>query len=106
MRAGRNTLDIGTADSPGYHRRYAHTERCKARAARQYERHKVRLASARAGGCVRCGSHEDLHHHHIDPGTKRCKVSAMVTYSDQAFWDEVGKCEVLCQPCHKAHHYA
>lgn len=67
------------------------------------ERHHARLADARVtlgGCCARCGTQERLEFDHIDPATKRQKVTRMHTYSDVAFWAEVAKCQLLCRPCH------
>jgi hypothetical protein len=75
-----------------------------ARMAVRHARHKERLLVAKAAGCVRCGSMDELHLHHVDPSTKRTKVSNMATYSDRTFWEEVAKCVVLCRPCHQAEH--
>jgi 5-methylcytosine-specific restriction endonuclease McrA len=66
-------------------------------------RHRRRLAEARAelgGRCVECGTTEDLEFDHIDPSTKRFKLSQGGGYC-QAVWDaEVAKCQLLCAPHH------
>jgi 5-methylcytosine-specific restriction endonuclease McrA len=69
---------------------------------------KTRIQTARDllnGKCVRCGSTEDLHFHHIDPTTKVAKVTRLA-YSRGlgAVLDEAAKCELLCGPCHRSLH--
>lgn len=79
-------------------------DKVKEQNARKYNRHVERLAQARSGGCVDCGSTENLHLHHIDPTTKLYNVARMVGHSDRTFWAEVAKCVALCQDCHVERH--
>ena len=53
-------------------------------------------------GCAQCGSRSDLVHHHLRDN--RADVSKMHNYSLEAVIDEIGKCIVLCRPCHTALH--
>lgn len=56
-------------------------------------------------GCEDCGTHEGrLHHHHLNPSTKRYNVSEMYSHSLDALEDELEKCVVLCRSCHKKRH--
>jgi hypothetical protein len=60
-----------------------------------------------AQGCADCGTSEGiLHHHHIDPSTKRNDVAKMDRNSVEVFMDEVAKCVVLCASCHTKRHWA
>lgn len=60
----------------------------------------IRTAWLRANGpCRRCGSWEDLHVDHVDPGLK---VSHKVwSWSPERRAVELRKCQVLCVDCHK-----
>lgn len=70
------------------------------------DRHAARMAAAKAGGCVDCGSTtRRLHLHHVDPSTKSTNVSMMKGASDDRFAAELAKCVVLCTFCHKARHH-
>ena len=53
------------------------------------------------GVCVRCGTKENLAFDHIDPTTKYQQVSRMSTASEERFWNEVAKCQLLCTECHR-----
>ena len=56
-------------------------------------------------GCDDCETYEGrLLHHHVDPETKRYKVSKMYSCSLDTLEDELEKCVVLCHPCHMARH--
>ena len=73
--------------------------------ARKYmkERYRRRIDAARkmlGERCVRCGAIWDLHFDHVDPSTKEMLVSKAAYYSEDRFWLEVGKCQLLCVSCH------
>lgn len=56
-------------------------------------------------GCEDCETHEGrLIHHHVDPSTKEFNISQMYSRSLDALEDELEKCVVLCEPCHKNRH--
>jgi len=58
-----------------------------------------------AQGCDRCGVHEGrLIHHHIDPKSKKYMISQMYNHSLENVLDELSKCCVLCEKCHKITH--
>lgn len=66
-------------------------------------RYQTRMAQAKiflGGVCVRCGSYDFLELDHIDPSTKKWTVSAISWMSESGFWDEVKKCQLLCETCH------
>jgi len=56
-------------------------------------------------GCRDCGTHEgQLVYHHLDPSTKSYDISDMALFTEERFLDEIAKCTVLCEPCHKKAH--
>lgn len=52
------------------------------------------------GPCSLCGSSEKLEVHHLDPATK--VTHKIWSYSEVRRLQELAKCVVLCNPCHKA----
>jgi hypothetical protein len=65
-------------------------------------RSRRREAKKKLGGkCSRCGSTRRLEFDHLDPKTKYKVVAKMWSYSEERFWDEVGKCQLLCRECHQ-----
>lgn len=53
------------------------------------------------GKCNECESLEDLQFDHIDPMTKIATVAKMSSMSEEKFWNEVNKCQLLCLKCHQ-----
>lgn len=65
-------------------------------------RRRRRAALRKLGGrCTKCGGRKRLEFDHRDPGTKTRRVAKMWTYSEERFWAEVEKCQLLCQRCHQ-----
>jgi len=52
------------------------------------------------GKCNKCGSVEDLQFDHIDPKTKSFPIGTMWSVSEERFWNELKKCQLLCRKCH------
>lgn len=72
---------------------------------REYQRNWVarrRRAYLAGKVCARCGATDDLHVHHRDP--KQKVHHAIWSWREERRLDELAKCEVLCRPCHQAHH--
>jgi len=70
------------------------------------------LTEYKAGmGCAICGESLPvvLSLHHIDPETKDATVFEMTNntnvYTDEQFFEEVAKCVVLCENCHRKLHW-
>lgn len=82
----------------------AHSEEARERASRSQRWFTDNLNILKAAqGCTDCVTHEgQLDHHHLDPKTKRYKVSMMVSHSLESLFDEIAKCTVLCSPCHQS----
>ena len=53
------------------------------------------------GKCARCGSIENLQVDHVDPRTKKFEVKSRLSYKRIKLIEEVDKCQLLCEPCHK-----
>lgn len=73
---------------------------------RVYQRNwkRARKAKFLAGAaCARCGSTEDLQLHHRDPAEK--DDHRIWSWSEARILSELGKCDVLCRPCHSRHHW-
>lgn len=74
---------------------------------RQYmlDRYYARRADAiehLGGVCVRCGSVEDLHFDHVDPATKTAEIAKIMLRRLDRLYEELAKCQLLCQSCHIA----
>ena len=56
--------------------------------------------------CEVCGSTYKLQFHHIEPNGKRFNISNMVmkSLSVGRIKEEMRKCMILCEKCHKAKH--
>jgi hypothetical protein len=59
-----------------------------------------------AAGCLVCSEsdHVCLSFHHLDPAEKELQVSDVHLHSLEALQEEVKKCVVLCENCHRKHH--
>lgn len=58
-------------------------------------------AVARLGGkCEVCGTTESLEFDHIVPSTKIMSVAKASSRSEEFFWGEVDKCQLLCHGHH------
>lgn len=53
------------------------------------------------GECVVCGTTDELEFDHIDPDTKIMSIAKASSRSETFFWEEAGKCQLLCKPHHK-----
>lgn len=66
-----------------------------------YYRKKAEFIAILGGKCVICGTTEQLEFDHIDPTTKKFAISKLLNVSHQAAIDELDKCQLLCNGCHK-----
>lgn len=64
----------------------------------RYHRIRKEAIEILGGKCVCCGSTENLQIDHIDPKEKTLKVAK--EYANPLFWEELKKCQLLCQSCH------
>jgi len=70
---------------------------------KQIEKRKELLEEAKqnlGGKCVCCGINENLEFDHIDDAKKEYNVANAVRNTREVFWNEVGKCQLLCVKCH------
>ena len=73
------------------------------RVAKQIEKRKELLIEAKeklGGKCIWCETNENLQFDHIDDSIKEYNVANAVINTRKVFWDEVGKCQLLCVSCH------
>ena len=73
------------------------------RVAKQIERRKELLSEAKlflGGKCAWCGITKNLEFDHIDDSKKEHNVGNAVRNTKDVFWNEVGKCQLLCVNCH------
>jgi len=58
-------------------------------------------------GCVRCGEKHPicLGFHHKDKSKKESDVSSLIDRGWKRLKDEIAKCDVMCDNCHKKLHY-
>jgi hypothetical protein len=73
------------------------------RVAKQIEKRKELLIEAKeklGGKCIWCETTENLQFDHIDDSIKEYNVANAVRNTRKVFWDEVGKCQLLCVSCH------
>ena len=76
----------------------AHTKAQKREHSRRVREERRAQAYAYLGGaCAVCGRRDGLSIDHIDPLTKVDNVSRMWTDSEERFWAEVEKCQLLCE---------
>lgn len=107
----RNRKSLAAASRQYY---AEHKTESLARQKRIYHAFKEQMGIVKAFvGCQGCGWHPEtldeaklLDWHHRDPATKLFKVCLMHSRSLQVVNDEIAKCDVLCQTCHRAAHYA
>lgn len=73
---------------------------------KRYEQRFIGAKEARGGKCALCGSSENLEFHHRDPENKEFDVSRIWNKPGSVFEQELEKCDLLCEVCHKKQHSA
>lgn len=58
----------------------------------------------RTQGCSHCGARDGVLAYHHVRGEKAEKLSRMLDWSLEAIVNEIGKCIVLCEDCHRKEH--
>lgn len=67
---------------------------------KRYKERRQEAIKFLGGSCVKCGSEENLELDHIDPTSKDFDVSRFWGTTLKRFWNEVEKCQLLCNSCH------
>jgi 5-methylcytosine-specific restriction endonuclease McrA len=68
----------------------------------RYERRRAMFIEELGGVCVECGLSDNLEFDHINPETKSFNVAKkMANGAEAVLREEIAKCQLLCQSCHK-----
>ena len=68
---------------------------------KRYYRLRIQAINFLGGKCVECSSEVNLQFDHKDPKDKKYEVSRFLSLPLKEFWEEIKKCQVLCQKHHK-----
>lgn len=71
---------------------------------RYYMAYRSRAIAHLGGRCVRCGSEDDLEFDHVDPSKKSYSLMGRWSHGWEANLEELNKCQLLCESCHKDKH--
>jgi 5-methylcytosine-specific restriction endonuclease McrA len=66
----------------------------------RYHRRKEAAKRFLGGKCVRCGATEQLEVDHVDPAQKSFNISNLWAVTEDRFYAELRKCQLLCRPHH------
>jgi hypothetical protein len=66
----------------------------------RYHRRKQEAIASLGGVCARCSSTQRLEIDHIDPALKSFPISQLWSVSEERFYAELRKCQLLCKPHH------
>lgn len=65
----------------------------------RYKKRRAEKLKKLGGKCAKCGSRKKLEIDHINPKLKTIDVSSK-TWSNDDYWKEIEKCQLLCRDCH------
>ena len=68
---------------------------------KRYHKRRKEAIEKLGGKCVKCGSVDNLQFDHIDRKSKTASIAKIWTYKVERFWEEIAKCQLLCQTCHE-----
>lgn len=68
---------------------------------KRYHQRMNRARDSLGGKCIKCGSSEELEIDHIDRDKKSFPIAKFWSYSIARFKEELNKCQLLCESCHK-----
>lgn len=69
----------------------------------RYRQKMDEFINLKGGKCVECGSINRLNFHHVDQSNKKFVISKK--WSAKDILDELDKCVLLCEKCHKRKHF-
>lgn len=69
-----------------------------------YKKFRLKIIEHLGGKCCNCGSSDLLEIDHVDPNKKNFNVSEKWSHSWDSILDEINKCQLLCEDCHKLKH--
>lgn len=72
----------------------------------RYHTRRAELVKLLGSACTVCGSIERLQFHHVNPREKRFNIGSEFSRPWDEILDEVSKCTLLCEECHKLEHSA
>lgn len=75
-----------------YHRNYSRN---------YYHQKRAEYKTLLGGKCIKCGATEKLQFDHIDPRSRSFRIGRLLNYSKAKATEELKKCQLLCEPCHK-----
>jgi 5-methylcytosine-specific restriction endonuclease McrA len=67
----------------------------------RYNKRKAEAIEILGGACVICGSTEELQFDHLNPSTKKFALGKLWSANQEAFMEELTKCQLLCFTCHQ-----
>lgn len=67
----------------------------------RWQKRRLQAIEKLGGKCCNCTSVDNLQFDHIDPSTKITSIAKMSSMSEEKFWNEINKCQLLCFACHQ-----
>lgn len=67
----------------------------------RYKNRRLEAVKLLGGCCSKCGGFDKLHFDHINPEDKSLTIAKMSSASNERFNQEIKKCQLLCESCHK-----
>ena len=81
--------------------REAYNEYMREYMSRRYKERRDQVIERLGGKCARCSSTDDLQLDHKDPKIKSFPISRLINKSWKRCLEELAKCQLLCEKCHK-----
>lgn len=66
-----------------------------------YQERKKTFLELLGGKCNQCGSTSKLEFDHIDRHSKKDTITNLLTYKIEVIYEEIKKCQLLCEKCHE-----
>jgi 5-methylcytosine-specific restriction endonuclease McrA len=68
----------------------------------RYRRYRAAAADILGAKCSQCGGAEELQFDHVNPKYKEARIDRLFsTAAPRRMFEELGKCQLLCFPCHR-----